>query len=120
MNAFPPPARQRWSAIIRQQRRSGMSISEFCRRNAIAISSFYAWRRKLADSSANARFVEVDVQPHPASLPSPLGAGGIELRLGAGRSLVLHRGFDRKLLVEIVSLLECLPAGPGHATGGVA
>jgi hypothetical protein len=42
-------------------------------------------------------------------LPTPAAADGIELRLGGGRSLVLHRGFDRQLLVEILALLDGLP-----------
>lgn len=37
-----------WRMAIELQQDSGLSIAEFCRREAVHPSSFYAWRRKLA------------------------------------------------------------------------
>ena len=36
-----------WRSMIRRQRRQGLSIREFCRRNSISENSFYTWRREL-------------------------------------------------------------------------
>lgn len=37
-----------WQHQVRQWRRSGQSIREYCRENALSEPSFYAWRRELA------------------------------------------------------------------------
>jgi hypothetical protein len=120
MSTSPLPARRKWSGIIRQQRLSGLPVAEFCRRNGIATSSFFPWKRKLARPAAEPCFVEVDIQQlNPVSLPAPVVTSGIELRLGGGRSLVLCRGFDRQLLIEILALLEGLSAEPLKSAEGV-
>ena len=41
------PARQRWRALIAQQRESGLGVAAFCRGKSIPTSSFYGWRAKL-------------------------------------------------------------------------
>jgi hypothetical protein len=33
----------------KQQKRSGLTIIEFCRDNKINVSTFYAWRHRLSD-----------------------------------------------------------------------
>jgi transposase-like protein len=38
---------QAWRAVLDRQRRSGLSIRAFCRREAISPASFYSWRREL-------------------------------------------------------------------------
>jgi transposase-like protein len=79
MSTSPLPARRKWSGIIRQQRLSGLPVAEFCRRNGIATSSFFPWKRKLARPAAEPCFVEVDIQQlNPVSLPAPVVTSGIE------------------------------------------
>jgi hypothetical protein len=69
---------------------------------------------------AEPRFVEVDIQqPKPVSSAASVVTSGIELRLGGGRSLVLCRGFDRQLLIEILALFEGLSAEPLKSAEGV-
>jgi hypothetical protein len=36
-----------WRGILRQQRRSGLTIRGFCRKQGLAEPLFYAWRREL-------------------------------------------------------------------------
>ena len=38
-----------WRERLRRQRRSGLSISEFCREEAVSPASFYRWRKRLKD-----------------------------------------------------------------------
>ena len=37
---------QYWQAIFQQQAESGLTKSEFCKRNNITLSAFYAWAKK--------------------------------------------------------------------------
>ena len=41
--------RDEWRDVVARQKQSGLSISEFCRREALTENSFYRWRRVLAD-----------------------------------------------------------------------
>lgn len=109
----------RWRGLIDRQRSSGRTVSAFCRDNGITPSSLYAWRRRLAggDGGTGAgKFVEV--KPTMAGGRSgpvmdddgPADASSsIELRLGGGRYLLLRRGFDRRLLLDLLDALETRP-----------
>jgi len=95
-------------------------VTAFCGREGIAVSSFYAWKRKLGGARggfvearvvhAAPAFVEAKVADVPAGTRPP---GVIEVRLRGGRRRVLVRreGFDRALLLEVVAALESLPRG---------
>jgi hypothetical protein len=92
------PVRLKWREIVERQQASGLSAVRFCRENQIVYSSFFAWKRRLA-SPAQA-FIEARV------VESRPRAGGIQIRLGNGRRLIVRRGFDRDLLAEVVAALE--------------
>ena len=129
-----PPASVRgieqWRAIMDEQRRSGLSISGFCRERSIATSSFFAWRRKLGmgvagclnrqgpsrgeGGFAEVKLVEESTLSLPldssASVPSsmPTSPATLELRLPKNRRLIVRKGFDRDLLVALERTLEAL------------
>ena len=48
-----------WEQIIRQQQKSKLSISEFCKKNKIAASVFYARRRKIISEREATGFREI-------------------------------------------------------------
>ncbi len=48
-----------WGQILRRLRSSGLSRTEFCRREGIALSSFDRWRRRVEPESACGDFVEL-------------------------------------------------------------
>lgn len=58
-----------WRLLVQEQRRCGLSVRAFCRREAVSEPSFYAWRKKLhkrdteriADAGGNGRLIPVDV-----------------------------------------------------------
>lgn len=89
-----------WRVIVQQQRASGLSIAAFCRRAKVPQASFYAWRRRLHDA---VRFAEVKIVPASAGAAS---ASGIELRLPGPRCVVVHPGFDRRTLLDLLAALE--------------
>jgi transposase-like protein len=98
-------ARKRWEKIIRQQRSSRLGVSAFCRREGVAESTLFAWKRRLAAEGVEEgpAFVEVTAAAAPAAGEAPL-----ELLLGRGRRLVIRRGFDAQVLREVVRALEGL------------
>ena len=63
-------SKAQWTEILRQFESSGLSSSEFCRREGLASSSFQRWRRRL-DRKRATEFVEL----LPAAVHSepPLG-----------------------------------------------
>ncbi len=94
----------KWRDLLERQRASGLSVAAFCRRDGVAASSFFAWKRKLGFVPATPAFVEATVAgtlPPPTRSPSR-----IEVRLRGGRRVRVGRGFDRDLLAEVVAALE--------------
>lgn len=95
-----------WRSIIRDQRRSGLSVAEFCRRAGVQPVTFYAWRRRLRHEHS---FVEVKIAdgvgagvPHEAaSAPRVL-----ELRLPRERSVLIPPDFDPQVLRALLAVLE--------------
>ena len=109
MSELASPAWYKWRDLIERQRASGLSVAGFCRRDGVAASSFFAWKRKLGSSPATPAFVEATVAgTRPPPTPAARSAGRIEVRLRGGRRVRVGRGFDRDLLAEVVVALEGL------------
>jgi len=51
---------EQWQQIFEQQASSGLPVAAFCKQQKLIPSSFYAWRKRLADSS-----------PYPSTTQSP-------------------------------------------------
>ena len=94
----------KWRRIMGDQRASGLSVAAFCRRHGVAAASLYAWRRQLGQAAGAGVFVEAKVvDPLPAQ-----AAGSIEVCLKGGRRVRVGGGFDARVLLELVTALECL------------
>lgn len=109
-----------WQGLIRQQEKSELSISAFCREREVAEGSFFYWRRKLGagqtrrraeerigevaenwpDDNALAKFVPVDI-PAPSRKPG----AGCELVLAGGCRIILSDQCDPEWLREILGVL---------------
>jgi transposase-like protein len=100
---------EQWRTIISEQPASGLSIAAYCRQRRVPEASFYAWRRKLRDTT---HFAEVRLAPEPA-----MASSAIELRLSNGRCVLVRAGFERQTLLELLATLE---HGAGDAAGGAA
>lgn len=101
-------AREKWSRIIEEQRASGLTVARFCAERRIPASSFFPWRKRLESVRANPAFVEATVRVESA-LPGVIGGVGIQVG-SAGRRVIVARGFDRQLLVEVIQALESMGA----------
>jgi hypothetical protein len=76
---------RRWRDLVKRQAVSGLSVREFCRREQLAESAFYVWRRTIVerDEASHARrkasaFVPAVVTEEPrheASLAFELPGG---------------------------------------------
>ncbi|MBL4941786.1 MAG: transposase [Colwellia sp.] len=42
---------EQWQQIFKQHASSGLQIAEFCKQQKLNPSSFYAWRKRLVDTS---------------------------------------------------------------------
>jgi hypothetical protein len=106
-------ARGKWARIIDEQRTSGLPVSVFCRQQSVPASSFFAWRRKLVGRRA-AEFVEVAVAGQADRVTDSGDHGergaGVAIDLSGGRRrVIVGRGFDRQLLLDVIDALEAKP-----------
>ena len=82
-----------WTKIIAAQRRSSLTIVEFCRRRDLALATFGYWRRRLAQpttvATAAQRFLAVPLVA-PTAAPIEVGLGTLRVRLdGAAAASVV-------------------------------
>jgi len=121
---------RRWRRIIREHRRSGVGVREFCSRGKLTETAFYFWRRELQrrqveDSTRRAEqeqrqptrrtrrrqaaetpaFVAVRVEEHSAVA----GGGRIEIELLGGRRVHVAAPVDRQALADVLAVLEGRP-----------
>ena len=98
-----------WRGVMQRQRRSGFSVSAFCRREKLREPSFYRWRRKLAQRDAAGRggckaaFVPVTLAPTPTP---PVLQGKIEIELPHGGRIHLTPPVDRQALADVLAVLS--------------
>ncbi|HEX4130917.1 MAG TPA: hypothetical protein VHZ24_12820 [Pirellulales bacterium] len=104
-----------WRETISAQAGSGLSIAAYCRDQGISQPSFFVWRRRLRQTPP---FIEVKTLESEKE-----DTVGIEIHLRGGRRLLVRRGFDPALLVEVVRTLEGAPRrleGSPYRLEGVA
>jgi len=116
-----------WRRVVRQWRRSGRTIREFCDEGGLAEPSFYAWRRTIAErdreaSEAGRRPRRGSCRPGrkrsdraagpPVFVPvrvasaAPASTTPIEVVLGQGRVVRVAPGFDVATLRQLLAVLE--------------
>ena len=98
-------ARSQWRGLVSEQVRSGQSVKAFCGERGLRAWEFYAWKKRLRESEG-CGFVEVTV---PAAGQQEQTGGShraIEVRLRAGRSLVIEPGFEADHLRALLAVLE--------------
>lgn len=111
------PARERhWREILGRQQKSGLTIQEFCRREGLAASAFYHWRREIGlrdrgaqpltqatiEKSRSPSFAEVVIADTSASTE----AGLLEVCLGESVRIRVPAGFCIETLRAVFTLVE--------------
>ena len=112
--------RRVWSAddkarLVAETLVPGARVSEVARRNDVASSLLFAWRRRARMPIANPEpvFLPVQVSAEPiASAPPPAAkrrrkaAGSIRIDLGSGRRLTVGADVDAAALARVLDVLE--------------
>ena len=82
-----------WRLLLARFSDSGLSVSVFCRREAVSTASFYRWRG-LIERQDGGEGLAVEGEPAFVDLGALRGESGraapIELRLDLGGGLTLH------------------------------
>jgi hypothetical protein len=119
-----------WRQRVREQRQSGISIREFCRKHKLTETAFYFWRRELerrgaADLDAvtgramarrrrrqRTTFLPVRIESEAAERTAaagrtPHGTGRrIEIVLAGSRQVHVLPPVDRRALADVLAVLE--------------
>ena len=96
-----------WRDTLKRQVASGLSVRRFCRREKLAESALYAWRRIVAERDAEAPFTSRAAPFVPMTVveQAPREAS-IEIELAGGRLLRLPATIAAARLAELVQGLE--------------
>ena len=110
------PRKERfWRRMLRQWRRSGLTIREFCSQHQLSEPSFYAWRSAIAQrdqeraaSPAEPTATHVWAEAGPLFVPLclPASAAVLELVLPDGLVLRVPSGFDPVTLQQLLGALR--------------
>ena len=100
-----------WRQTLARHKRSGLTVREFCRREMLHESAFYAWRRIIKERGPR----QTGRKP-PAFVPLLLGnvtpPAGVTLELRGGRSLRLSESYPVDRLASLVLALEAAENRP--------
>ena len=101
-----PEREQFWREAIERQAASGLSVREFCRREQLAETSFFAWRRTIRQRDG-----EAEPSRQPAFVPAVVTSRSpadtsIILELPSGHTLKLPESISAVRLAELVHALE--------------
>ena len=92
--------RVKWRGLLADQRQSGLTVVDWCRKRGIQMNTFYGWRKRLAAEPVptSPQFITVALaaEPPPAGLTLMVGHVSVEI----------NPGFDRNLLADVLGVLE--------------
>jgi len=98
-----------WQEHIQCWEQSGLSQEAYCKAQALALSTFGYWRRKINHRSKDRpKFYPLAVMPSPEKqTKSP--CGGLQLIIGEKRFLIeIGNDFSEQTLKRLISTLEQL------------
>jgi hypothetical protein len=96
------PKADEWAERIGAQRRSGMSVKQFCKEQGLTEYSFYAWRRRLQENGP-VRFALVERSPRRQERTAE---AALELVLATGERLRIGAGVDTATLRVVLDVLR--------------
>ena len=96
--------RARMEGLVERWRRSGQSVSAFCRKQRISRDKLVYWRRRLAGGGAAGEGTEL--APVRLIRSGPVDDGRLEIVLGTGDRLLVREGISPELLRDVVAVLR--------------
>lgn len=101
---------QEQAGILREHRRSGLSLLAFAREHGLCYASLLRWRSRQGKGTS--RRVAPDPQADPGFVPVKVEGGGWSgdyvLSWSGGRSLRIPRQFETDALRRLLSVLEAV------------
>ena len=85
--------RKKWERIVAEQKRSGLTVAEYCRKHSLREGQFCYWRKMLKKQGKN-EFVCIS------------GSAALEIAFCDGVCLRVPVGFDEQLLKRVVEVLR--------------
>lgn len=110
------PARAKlWAERIERLQESGLTVAQFCSQEAINVSGYYQWKKKLAEPNVHSldalsttpRFVAVQVK-------QPLQTNVAVLRLPVGLSVELPSSLQQDAITQLIA--ACIQAAASVST----
>lgn len=96
------PKADEWAERIAAQKRSGISVKQFCKEQGLTEYSFYAWRKRLQERGP-VRFALVEKSARPQERTAETA---LELVLAAGERLRIGPGVDITTLRAVLDVLR--------------
>jgi hypothetical protein len=96
------PKADEWAERIAAQRRSGMSVRQFCKEQRLTEYSFYAWRKRLQEKGP-VRFALVE---RSARRQERTAEAVLELVLATGERLRIGTGVEPATLRTVLDVLR--------------
>jgi len=94
---------QHWQRIFQLQAESGLNKSQFCKRNNITISTFYAWAKKLSSQSPKR---EIKQKVVPLIFPETKPEQHLTLTLPNGYQFSFPASLEPSKLQQFLSVLS--------------
>jgi hypothetical protein len=119
VSSLRQPRREHWRALLEAQRRSGLSVTAFCRRRGLRKGTLSFWKWKLAREveasagrGATASFVPIQISVpsrshEPGAPPATLAdLGELEIALTNGRLVRVRGRVDPRWLAAVLREVE--------------
>lgn len=98
------PKADEWAERMAAQRRSGVSVKQFCKEQGLTEYSFYAWRKRLQERAEGlVRFALVEKS---ARRQERTAEAVLELVMATGERLRIGAGVDAATLRTVLDVLR--------------
>lgn len=98
---------KKWQAHLAAQAKSGLSRTQYCRRQQISYHAFTYWRNKLSKPSGNEiTLVPVTLRPEQVHVGIHGGAADLTIILPGKISIAVGQNFSVATLNRLLTLLE--------------
>ena len=94
-----------WRELIEAQAASDLSVEAYCRRRGVSTSSFFAWRRRLAED-ATPRFLPVQIAGAALSNEPSAPRPAVELERADGMRIRVFDGARRETICDVLAALD--------------
>ena len=106
VRAASPVVRQRWQQLVDGFDAGLETVAEFCERNQVSTTSFYKWKRRLADEGGARGEALADGSAFLPVHLDDLGRGGPAVTVRHGEICIDVPVEQKRLLFELIDHLQ--------------